>query len=355
MAASPSNAAGLSLDQLIALNDEIAALVRSGVPLNQGLLHLGGDLPGRLGRLVAMLAERLDRGESLADIMADPSLSLPPAYRTVVEAGLSSGRLAAALEAVAASSRRLAEMRRFVAASFVYPLIVLLVAWAMFLFLTVVLAPGLARHMAGFPAPLIGVLEGLARLGQWAHVWGWTAPLLILLLAAVWWYRSGRAAAIGPAATSRLFGWMPWLGAAQRSAMLATFAELLALMVEHSVPLPRAVRLAGEAAGDRWLNSASANLAAALERGEAVDARNLGVQFPPLLRWLIITGQSRGALLPALRHAAESYHRRAQSQAIAAQTLLPILLLLGIGGTATLTYAVLVFAPWYSMLWHLSR
>jgi len=304
---------------------------------------------------VAMLADRRDRGVSLAQVLADPSLSLPPAYRTVVVAGLSCGRLAAALETMAASSRRLSEMRRFVAASFVYPLIVLLVAWAMFLFLTVVLARGLARHMTGFPAPLIGVLEWLARCGQWAHLWGWTVPVLILLLAAVWWYRSGRAAAIDPVATSRLFGWMPWLGAAQRAAMLATFAEQLAMMVEHNVPLPRAVRVAGEAAGKRRLNSASANLAAALERGEAVDARSLGVRFPPLLRWLIITGQSHGALLPALRPAAESYRRRAQSQAIAAQPLLPILLLLGIGGTATLVYAVLVFAPWYSMLWHMAR
>ena len=35
----------VTLDQLIALNDEIAALARAGVPLDQGLLHLGRDLP----------------------------------------------------------------------------------------------------------------------------------------------------------------------------------------------------------------------------------------------------------------------------------------------------------------------
>ena len=33
------------LDQLIAFNDGIAAAARAGVPLDQGLLHLGRDLP----------------------------------------------------------------------------------------------------------------------------------------------------------------------------------------------------------------------------------------------------------------------------------------------------------------------
>ena len=46
---------------MIALNDEIAALVRAGVPLEQGLGHLGGDLPGRLGTFTTALADRMGR------------------------------------------------------------------------------------------------------------------------------------------------------------------------------------------------------------------------------------------------------------------------------------------------------
>ena len=49
----------MTLDHLIALNDEIAALVRAGVPLERGLAELGGDMPGRLGEIATALAERL--------------------------------------------------------------------------------------------------------------------------------------------------------------------------------------------------------------------------------------------------------------------------------------------------------
>ena len=67
-----------TLDDLIALNDEIGALVRAGVPLEQGLAELGDDMPGRLGRVAAAVAERTARGESLQQALADHALALPP-------------------------------------------------------------------------------------------------------------------------------------------------------------------------------------------------------------------------------------------------------------------------------------
>ncbi|MBP90775.1 MAG: hypothetical protein CMJ64_29370 [Planctomycetaceae bacterium] len=61
----------VQLEQLSALNDEMAALVRAGVPLEQGLTELGSKMPGRLGRLASFLAERLAAGEGLSQILAN--------------------------------------------------------------------------------------------------------------------------------------------------------------------------------------------------------------------------------------------------------------------------------------------
>ena len=137
----PSNPGAISLDQLIALNDEIAALARAGVPLEPALAELGSDMPGRLGAIAATFAERTRRGESLLEILSDQSLQLPPVYRAVVEAGLRTGRLPAALEALAGSIRRVAETRRGVAAAAFYPLLVLVLAWGFFAFFAVGIAP----------------------------------------------------------------------------------------------------------------------------------------------------------------------------------------------------------------------
>ena len=45
----------ISIDELAALNDEIAALVRTGVPLDRGLLGAGTELAGGLRRITTAL------------------------------------------------------------------------------------------------------------------------------------------------------------------------------------------------------------------------------------------------------------------------------------------------------------
>ena len=46
--------------------------------------------------------------------------------------------------------------------------------------------------------------------------------------------------------------------------------------------------------------------------------------LPPLLSWLIAGGQRNDTLLPALRHAADDYQRRAQYQAELSRVMLPV-------------------------------
>ena len=98
----------IRLEHVIALSDEMAALARSGVPLERGLANFGRDVPGELGRLSLRLAERLERGESLSAgerqlvalvraHLADPDLLVLDEATSAVDPALEM-RIAAALE-----------------------------------------------------------------------------------------------------------------------------------------------------------------------------------------------------------------------------------------------------------------
>ncbi len=95
----------LSLEDLIALNQEIGALARIGAPLEPGLRAFARETPGRLGEVAAQMSERLARGESLA-ASTQMLPGVPPIYASVVEAGVRAGRLPAALEGLADAARR---------------------------------------------------------------------------------------------------------------------------------------------------------------------------------------------------------------------------------------------------------
>jgi general secretion pathway protein F len=341
----------MTLEQLIALNDEIASLARANVPLEAALSRLGEDLPGRLGKITQMLALRMERGESLAEILEKEPEHFPPVYRAVVLAGLRAGRLPSALESVSHAARRLAETRRMTASGFLYPLLVVLVAWFLFVFFISRVTPVLLDFLGDFEGPGHGLLVVLSGWAESAWILGPAVPAAIVLLAAIWWFRSARATLLQPSPSLLLLGWLPWLGRMLRSYRVVMFAEVLALLLENRVPLPESVVLAAEAAGDRRMIRAAKDIADALTRGQSLQYGGvLRREFPPLLNWLMLTGESRGALLPALRHASDMYRRQARRHADLARVFVPVLLTIAVGGTVTLIYALLLFAPWARLL-----
>jgi type II secretory pathway component PulF len=186
----------MTLDQFIALNDEISALVRSGVPLERGLAELGGDMPGRLGEIAAVVAERSARGEPLDQCIMDQAGEMPPAYRAVVQAGLRAGRLPAALEAVAGAARRLSETYRAAVVAVSYPLLVFAVAWIGAALFTSLLAPQLATGFRSMEVPGQRFFALLAWLGQWAWFWGPVGPVAVLAMLVLWWSACRRAAVL---------------------------------------------------------------------------------------------------------------------------------------------------------------
>ena len=350
----------ISLDQLIALTDEIAALVRAGVPLEQGLVHLGGDMPGRLGTIAETIATELQRGDSLVDVLDRYPSSFPPVYRAVVQAGIKAGRLSAALESVASSARRLAETRRMIVAAFLYPLLVFLVAWGLFIFFVAKIAPAMLPPLNSFDVAARHFIAWLSQMGQSMEYWGPAVPAIVVA-AAVWFSRTGRAMLLGSDSGGALLGWLPWMAAMLRSFRIAAFTDVLATLVQQEVPLAEGIVLAAEAVGDRKILAASKEIAAAIERGnlpgssppESSPPSHSG--FPPLVDWLVRSGHERGTLRDALRHASDIYYRRASRQAMAARVLLPTLSVAVIGGGITLAYGAILFGPWLSLLYSLAE
>ncbi len=350
---SAERAAAIGLDDLIALNDEIRALARAGLPLETGLLGFGVEAPGRLGSLARSLGARLERGETLPQALKAEGPEMPATYRAVVEAGLRSGRLAEALEDLAEYARDYADLRRSIGLAFLYPLLVLLFGWGLFIAFVLMLLPRILDAFRTFEVPTPVLARAMASLGSSVWLWGPIVPILAAW-AVAWWVWSGRARVLRSGGISR---WVPWLGGVMSDWRASNFSGWLALLLEHGVPLPESVELAGESSGDPRVQEAAIAVAEAARNGESAGlSRGIDTSaLPPLLLWLIRTGERQNALVPALRHASAFYRRRAWNRAETLRTMLPALLLLGIGGLAALGYVVALVSPWAGLLRSLSE
>lgn len=346
----------VSLEQLTELCDEMAALVRAGVPLERSLAEVAEELPGRLGQLTSSLASQLERGENLYESLGD-SGNFPEFFPAMLQAGVESGRLGIALEGMAATGRRMIEMRRIVILAFMYPIIVFFVAYALFTLLISRISMGIGRFYDNMNLPRNRMTEFVESFSGLPRSWILAVPLLIILLVLLWLVATKRSRLL----QSGGLGWaLGWLLPARRVIMLnryGYFGEILALLIEQRIPAPQALRLASKATGDRNLYHSSAEFAAALERGEVASYVS---GMPPLLRWLIhgaaVAGiPSQEVLVRGLRRLAENYRDQARRQADFMGIYVPAIATILIGGGVTIFYAAVVFVPLGDLLYRMCQ
>jgi len=351
-------AGSISLEELVALNDEIAALVRSGVPLDLGLAGWGGDLSGRLGHIAKELGAASGRGASLSESLAQQGDRLPPVYRAVVDAGMRAGRLPAALESLSTSARFLEDTRRTAGLAVLYPLVLLTLGYFLLWFVLTQTLPAYAILYDGQPPRLLSTLlelgRGLSReiplpgTGRMILV-GWIAPLLVAALLMVWWRGARRATVMGGQGRGRWVERLPLVGPAVRDARLAAQAELLGLLVENNVPLDEAVLLAAECSADRQLIGNAQQMHASLAKGAAPTPDEWS-GFPPLLGWLAGSGAGQGTFVAIAHHVADTYRRRVARRARWLGDYLPLWLVALIGGGVVTIVAVATILPFTELM-----
>lgn len=339
----------LSLHDLAVLNTEIAALVHAGVPLPQGLRDLSGDLSGRLAQSSRVIAERLERGESLTAVLGDPQLGLPKVYQAVVEAGARSGNLAAALEGTVESLQRSAAVRRMTRIAIIYPLMVATLAFfGLLLFFLHTLPTLLAIYDDSRIEPIL-VIETLRVIERWNVVWMPAVPVILLVLVAAWWYRGQRANSLDQFKPSTNLTTRNLSARTMRQAgEVATFADLMRLLIAHEMTTPEALSLAARCCVDARFVADADTLAEQIRMGQAasVDLRQPST-IPSLLRWALINAVGRETLIESLRVASRSYHELAAEIDANLRLVVPAALTLLIGASTVLSYSLVSFLPWF--------
>src|SRR5262249_40310288 len=138
----PAAAPGLSPQDLIALNEEIAGMARAGLPLDRGLAALAREMGrGRLRKVTDELAADRHAGHTLPDALARQEGGVPPFYAGLVAAGIRTGRVTDVLATLTVYARTLADLRSLVFGALLYPAVLLILAFTLFAFLCGYLLP----------------------------------------------------------------------------------------------------------------------------------------------------------------------------------------------------------------------
>lgn len=343
-----------SLDDFMALNDQITALIRAQVPTGLELGSSGDQAAGTLEKINAAVARRVSRGESLADAIGDEPTA-PAAYRSVMQAGWRSGNVQQALDNSSRLAEAAEESRYRTRAAFFYPLLVCALAAAGITGFCMFISPALAGLYREFQIPESRTLRLLDSLEG-------TVPYLIiggvLVLAMIGLASLLRGQHVVGQRANRSPWWSHLTGASRTHfhQRCANFCEQLITLLDAGVPLAEGVPLAADACGDRTLEQgARAYVAAQSPRSNAASDERAARFFPPFLRWAL--WQTDDSMPPSqtLRLAASVYRESAQRRAERSRISIPIVACVILGGGATLLYGLALFLPITELLQALAR
>lgn len=334
----------MNRDAFAFFNDQLAAMLRQGIPLEGALRQLASGMErGQLRDECQKLEADLARGRPLREALADRKV--PEIYRRLLIAGAEGGDLPGLLTLAADHYHHTANLSTRLRGLMVYPLLALIVSLLVSLLLLLVL--GSTATGTGLLGELTTVLPGHGpqpNISTTLHI-GALLPPIVLGLGLL-----GTLLILGvPSLRHRLRWTLPGF----RDASLAQLASSLSLLLQAGCRLPEALRLCAglephpPAAREiqRWDDR--------LAQGESpapADPRAHPI-FPPLFLWLITS--DAGNWTAGLARAAEIYRRRAQGRTeMLLYAALPVMVLfLGFIVLGQAAYAVqLIYTTFASTL-----
>jgi general secretion pathway protein F len=345
--ANPSAGQALSLEQLIALCEEIAALARAGVPLDQGLKELGRELPGRLGKVAHEMGGQLATGMTLDQVVARAGGKFPPGYEAVMQAGIRAGNLPGILQGMMHLARRTGELRRQIVVAAVNPLLVVAITYLLFVFWLNRLAPIYLLMAQDWEVDVGAALHLVTVLQATQWLWSWLVPLVIFIGLALSWRQADRGTGEWSLLDIFSLGIVRRIGLMRRAGQSAALCEQLAILLEHGLPLAESLKLISQTLTNRPLSRATATFAEQVERGERVRAPQ---PFPPLLACILIDGFGGRDLIPSLKQMAANYQDEARRRGLSLSLWTPVYLTLAIGTTLGLLHVCLTLGPWLFLM-----
>jgi type II secretory pathway component PulF len=279
-------------DEFAFFNQQLAAMLRDGIPLEGALRRLCDEMRrGKLRDELQALEADLAKGTPMADALR--ARQLPELYKRMILVGVKSGDLPGALTMLADYFQRRHLLGTRLKGLMVYPLIILFAVFLLSCFISFILSTFIwsnLESLVGKPA-LPVVSAGL-----------WMSPVFIgLTLVAIL-----VAIVISPARQM-----LRWRLPAFREASLAQVASAMWLMLKNNVPLDDALALVEQlekgTSAEREIGQWRQRLA--LGRGKFSEMAPASKTFPALFIWTI--AQSGEDLTAGFHRAAEIFHARA--------------------------------------------
>ena len=293
--------------EFLVFNQELATLLKAGMPLVQSLDLLKRRIDSPVFRAVLDdVHDKVRSGTALSDAFASHSDLFPRVYTASLLAGERSGNLDAVLRRYVDYAKIIATVKRKTISALVYPAILVSLALVVVSIIVLKVVPAFADFYGTYGANLPLATRVIVKVS--AFIRAQYLLLLIVFGAAAtsviaWVRRPGQKARF-----DHLLLRLPLVGQIARKFATSQMARTLATLLGGGLPLVNALDIATKSIGNQYMSEQLEIVSTHVREGEsfaaALEARKA---FPEVAVKMAEVGESTGALQDMLNTVADFY------------------------------------------------
>jgi type IV pilus assembly protein PilC len=326
--------ARVKANDFLLFNQQLAALIRAGIPILQAITMLGKRAASsRLRSVLGEVEVAIRGGAALSTAFAAQGAVFPRIYTASILAGERSGALDDVLSRYNAYMRRNVQLRRKIRGALAYPSFLLIASFGMVAFLSVYVVPRMSELFQGLSAnnglPTVTVIVvGMSSL--LSNNIFWVAPLVIVGSILFWfWSRTDN----GRLAIDRTLLKLPLIGKLLVQLSIAQATRSLATLLAGGITLVESWEIAAESITNRELRRRSSEILPMIREGRSfTESLEFANWIPDLAIDMIGIGERSGSLREMLDEVSSFYDAESEVRLEQLTTTLEPAILVVMGG-----------------------
>ena len=315
--------------EFLVFNQELAALLKAGMPLVQSLeiLRQRVETPG-FKLVLDDVHERVRGGAALSEAFEAQEAPMPSVYTASLMAGEKSGSLEVVLRRYVTYARVISSVRRKTISALIYPAILLALSLIVVGIIVLRVVPEFANFYDSLGADLPVVTQVIVSVSNVLRSYLWALLLVLVaggLVLRVWLKQPGRGALL-----DRLLLRLPGVGPIAEKFATSQLARTLATLLGGGIPLVNALDVSARAVGNRFVSRQLVTVSREVREGQALSTSMAGRGiFPSVAIKMVEVGESTGALHDMLNNVADFFDEEIDTTLGRFMTLIePILLVI---------------------------
>jgi type IV pilus assembly protein PilC len=315
---------------LMIFTRQLATLIDSGLPLLRGLTVLGRQEPHPImKKTINTLAESVQTGSTFSESLQQYPKIFNKLYVNMVKAGELGGVLELVLNRLAEYQEKAQKLKNKIVAAMVYPIIVMVIAVGIMIFLMMVIVPKFEKIFED----MLGSRDKLPELTKWVigfsrwiqgNILYLGAGVAVLIVA----WQIIKATAAGRRMIDAVKLKLPLFGDVQRKSAISRFSRTLGTLVTSGVPILQALNITRETAGNVVISNAINKVHDAVKEGESMVAPlESSKVFPPMVISMVDVGEETGQLPEMLLKVADVYEDEVDNAVSALTSMLEPLMI----------------------------